>query len=133
MTVDENLHLVAAGLLLRNGRGLLVHRAPTRRWYPDCWDLPGGHVEDGETPAAALRRELREELAVTAVVNGAPFAQVRGADLRMDVWIIKQWDGEPTNTDPDEHDAFAWLNGIEIAGLKLADSRLPALFEAALR
>jgi 8-oxo-dGTP diphosphatase len=133
VTVDENLHLVAAGLLLRNGRGLLVHRAPTRRWYPDCWDLPGGHVEDGETPAAALRRELREELAVTAVVNGAPFAQVRGADLRMDVWIIKQWDGEPTNTDPDEHDAFAWLNGIEIAGLKLADSRLPALFEAALR
>jgi len=133
VTVDENLHLVAAGLLLRNGRGLLVHRAPTRRWYPDCRDLPGGHVEDGETPAAALRRELREELAVTAVVNGAPFAQVRGADLRMDVWIIKQWDGEPTNTDPDEHDAFAWLNGIEIAGLKLADSRLPALFEAALR
>ena len=39
----------------------------------------------------------------------------------------------PTNADPDEHDALAWLNDTEMAGLKLADSRLPALFEAALR
>ncbi len=133
MTVDEHLHLVAAGLLLRGGRGLLVHRAPTRHWYPDCWDLPGGHVEDGETPADALRRELLEELAVTAVVTGAPFAQVRGADFRMDVWIVDEWDGEPANADPYEHDALAWLNDLEMAGLRLADSRLPALFEAALR
>lgn len=133
MTVDENLHVVTAGLLLRGGRGLLVHRAPTRRWYPDCWDLPGGHVEDGESPAAALRRELREELAVTAIVTGAPFAQVRGADFRMDVWTVDRWDGEPANADPNEHDALAWLNNLEMAALRLADPRLPALFEAALR
>ena len=125
--------MVAAGLLLRGGRGLLVHRAPTRYSYPDCGDLPGGHVEDGETPADALRRELLEELAVTAAVTGDPFAQVRAADFRMDVWIVDQWDGEPANADPDEHDALAWLNDIEMAGLRLADSRLPALFEAALR
>ncbi len=133
VTVDEHVHLVAAGLLLRGGRGLLVHRAPTRYSYPDCGDLPGGHVEDGETPADALRRELLEELAVTAAVTGDPFAQVRAADFRMDVWIVDQWDGEPANADPDEHDALAWLNDIEMAGLRLADSRLPALFEAALR
>jgi len=107
VTDDEHLHLVVAGLLLRGGRGLLLHRAPTRRWYPDCWDLPGGHVEKGETPAEALRRELVEELAVTAVVTGAPFAQVRGDDFRMDVWRVDQWDGEPANVDPDEHDALA--------------------------
>ncbi len=132
MTDDEHLHLVVAGLLLRGGRGLLLHRAPTRRWYPDCWDLPGGHVEKGETPAEALRRELVEELAVTAVVTGAPFAQVRGDDFRMDVWRVDRWDGEPANVNPAEHDALAWLNDVEMAGLRLADSRLPGLFEAAL-
>jgi len=44
-------------------------------------------------------------------------------------------DGEPANAnaDPDEHDALAWLNDIEMAGPMLADSRLLALFEAALR
>ena len=70
---------------------------------------------------------------MTAVVRGDPFAQVRGADVRMDVWIIEQWEGEPTNANPDEHDALAWLTGSEMAGLKLADPRLPVLFTAALR
>lgn len=110
-----------------------MHRAPTRRWYPDCWDLPGGHVEIGESAPDALRRELREELAVTAVVAGPPFAEVRGTDFRMHVWIVDEWDGEPTNAAAAEHDAFAWLNHHEMAALKLADPRLPTLVEAALR
>ncbi len=126
-------HLVAAGLLRRSGRGLLLHRVPTRRWYPDCWDLPGGHVEEGESPDVALQRELLEELGVSAVFGGAPFAQVLAEDFRMDVWLVDHWYGEPANLDPTEHDALAWLNHHEMTALRLADARLPALFEAALR
>jgi 8-oxo-dGTP diphosphatase len=50
---------VAAGALFVDDRGrvLLVH--PT---YKDTWEIPGGRVERGESPAAACRRELREEL-----------------------------------------------------------------------
>lgn len=50
---------VAAGALFLDpaGRILLVH--PT---YKDTWDIPGGYVEHGESPAAACRRELAEEL-----------------------------------------------------------------------
>ncbi|MFB9387754.1 NUDIX domain-containing protein, partial [Pseudonocardia petroleophila] len=50
---------VAAGALFfdEQGRILLVH--PT---YKDTWDIPGGYVEQGESPAAACRRELKEEL-----------------------------------------------------------------------
>ena len=51
----------------------------------------------------------------------------------MDVWVLNRWDGEPVNRDLSEHDALAWLNHQETTGLKLADPRLPALFEAALR
>jgi 8-oxo-dGTP diphosphatase len=49
----------AAGALFFDdeGRVLLVH--PT---YKDTWDIPGGYVERGESPAAACRRELKEEL-----------------------------------------------------------------------
>lgn len=132
MPPDGSLHLVAAGLMSRAGRGLLVHRSPTRAWYPDCWDLPGGHIEAGEATDAALRRELLEELGVTVVVAGAPFAKVRGEDFRMDVWVLDRWVGEPRILDPTEHDALAWLNHYEMASLKLADARLPALFDAAL-
>ncbi len=50
---------VAAGALFLDGAGrvLLVH--PT---YKDTWDIPGGYVERGESPAAACRREVAEEL-----------------------------------------------------------------------
>ena len=52
---------VAAGALFFDDRGrvLLVH--PT---YKDTWDIPGGYVERGESPAAACRRELKEELGI---------------------------------------------------------------------
>ncbi len=50
---------VAAGALFLDdgGRVLLVH--PT---YKDTWEVPGGYVEHGESPAAGCRRELAEEL-----------------------------------------------------------------------
>jgi 8-oxo-dGTP pyrophosphatase MutT (NUDIX family) len=63
---------------------LLVHRTPARRWCPDWWDLPGGHVEEGESAETALTRE-QEERGVDAVVIGDAFAQVRGMDSRMDI------------------------------------------------
>jgi 8-oxo-dGTP pyrophosphatase MutT (NUDIX family) len=55
---------VAAGALFFDdqGRVLLVH--PT---YRDTWDIPGGYVERGESPAAACRRELKEELGIDRV------------------------------------------------------------------
>jgi len=121
-----------AGLLRRCGRALMVHRSPRRHWYPDAWDLPGGHMLDGEASRRALARELDEELGIAAEVTGAPFARVQGADFRMDIWLIDQWTGEPSNCDPLEHDALAWLTDAELQGLRLADPRLPQLLHAAL-
>jgi 8-oxo-dGTP pyrophosphatase MutT (NUDIX family) len=51
---------IAAAALVRDGRVLLAHRHPARRWYPDCWDLVGGHIEPGESPVHAVTRECRE-------------------------------------------------------------------------
>lgn len=55
---------IAIAALVRDGSLLLGHRHPARRWYPDCWDLIGGHLEPGEEPLDAVRRERREEIAV---------------------------------------------------------------------
>ena len=134
-SVDEpppNQHVVAAGLLRRRGRALMVHRSPQRRWYPDTWDLPGGHVLDGESPRDALARELDEELGITAEVAGEHFARVQGVDFRMDIWLVDRWAGDPSNRAPLEHDALAWMTEDELSGLRLADPRLPQLLRAAL-
>lgn len=58
---------VAAGALFFNDQGhvLLVH--PT---YKDTWDIPGGYVERGESPAAACTREIAEELGLDRPVLG---------------------------------------------------------------
>jgi 8-oxo-dGTP diphosphatase len=124
---------VVAGLLRRRGRVLLGHRSPERHWYPDIWDLPGGHVEDHEQPPQALARELQEELGILiGPPTIAPFAQVQGSDFRMDVWLVDEWTGDPCNDASDEHDALAWVDADEAIGLQLADARLPTLIEAAL-
>jgi 8-oxo-dGTP diphosphatase len=54
----------AVALIVVRGRLLLARRA--RPPYAGTWDLPGGFLEAGETPARALRRELREEIGVGA-------------------------------------------------------------------
>jgi 8-oxo-dGTP diphosphatase len=128
------LHDVVAGLLVRDGRVLLCHRAPDREWYPDVWDLPGGHIEDGEVPGAALVRELTEELDVRVTVPDAPIVEVTDDDagLRLTVWRIDAWQGEPTNGSPDEHDELGWFTPAELTGLALAHPSYPELLRAAL-
>jgi 8-oxo-dGTP diphosphatase len=125
-------HIVVAGLLRRRGRALMVHRSPQRRWYPDAWDLPGGHVEVGEVPRLALARELREELGIAAEVARDPFATIQGVDFRIDIWTIDQWTGEPSSCAPEEHDALAWLTDKELHGLRLADPRLQKVLHAGI-
>jgi 8-oxo-dGTP pyrophosphatase MutT (NUDIX family) len=114
--------------LLRDGdRVLLCHRSPRRRWYPDVWDLPGGHVEPGELPGAALARELREELGIDIAAPSDPPVHVVNADtFNMQIWLIEAWTGSPVNVAPDEHDAIAWFPKDVLGELSLAhDSYLP--------
>jgi len=59
-TFYDNPVLASGAVIRRRGRVLLARRA--RRPFAGLWDLPGGFIEAGETPEAALGRELREEL-----------------------------------------------------------------------
>jgi 8-oxo-dGTP pyrophosphatase MutT (NUDIX family) len=124
---------IVTGLLRDGDRILLVHRSPERRWYPDVWDLPGGHVEPGEPPGAALARELQEELGIdVAPPPGPPLREVRGATFDMRIWLIDAWSGSPVNAAPDEHDAIGWFTGDALGELSLAHESYPGLFSEVL-
>ena len=130
VTSPAAIHIAVAALV-RYGRVLLVHRHPLRENYPDCWDLPGGHVESGETPTEAARRECREELGIE-LGRMQPFA-IGCSDPRLALHAVlaDSWRGEPRNCAPDEHDDLGWFTPEEMGDLVLADAAmLPSLVRA---
>jgi mutator protein MutT len=124
---------IVTALMRDADRVLLCHRSPHRQHYPDVWDLPGGHVEPGESPAAALARELQEELGINvAEPAGPPLHLIHAETVDMQIWLIEAWTGTPVNVAPDEHDDIAWFRDTEIEDLRLAHGDYRALFASAL-
>lgn len=131
MTAPSQPTHIAVVALVNNGRMLLVHRHPSRENYPDCWDLPGGHVEPGESADSAARRECLEELAIQ-IDDATPFPMAcSNPTLRKHAFLATNWVGTPVNAAPDEHDALGWFTSDELPTLHLADSAaLPDLLNA---
>ena len=124
---------VVTGALIEGRRILLCHRSPGRRWSPDVWDLPGGHVELGETPTEALERELFEELGVSVYsLPPGPLVRLSTVDVEMGIWFVGSWNGAPTNLAPEEHDAIAWFTAEELTALEMAHPSYLDLFRAIL-
>jgi 8-oxo-dGTP diphosphatase len=112
---------------------LLCHRSAQRRRYPDVWELPGGHVEPREPPAAALARERREELGIRiAAPTAPPMWEIQGDTFDMQIWLIEAWTGSPANVAPDEHDAIAWFEKNQFRNLRLAHDCYLEMFTEAL-
>lgn len=96
----RKLLLVAAAALIDPEGRVLIAQRPEGKSLAGLWEFPGGKVEAGEAPEAALARELAEELDV-AVEAGAlqPFAFASHAypdfHLLMPLYLVRAWTGEP--------------------------------------
>ena len=132
---DSGHHEVVTAVLVDSVRALLCHRHPQRRWYPNVWDLPGGHIEVGEAPHVALARELGEELGIHPELAGdQPATTVTpSADLTMHVWFVSRWEGQIANNAPEENDALGWFTPQEVETLELAEPEIAELVAMALR
>jgi len=127
------VHRVVAGLLVDGDKALLCHRCADRAWYPDVWDLPGGHIEDGETASAALVRELHEELGIVISEPDEPaFAQLPGSDVDCQIWVIRRWNGTPRIVSQSEHDDLGWWAPDALGDLHLADETYRPLIARAM-
>jgi 8-oxo-dGTP diphosphatase len=116
-----------AAILRRGDRLLLCHRHPDRAWYPNVWDLPGGHVDPGELPREALVRELYEELGlVVPAPAGRPFATIHDEGVELTIWLIDEAQ-EVHNRAPAEHDELRWVTRHELPSLLLAHPSYVAL------
>lgn len=125
----------AAAIIDADGR-LLVQRRPVGSDFPGLWEFPGGKIEPGESPEAALVRELREELGIDVDperLAPACFAsdRLRGRHLLLLVFVCRDWLGVPQ---PLQASELKWVRPVELLTLDMppADRPLVALLEALL-
>ena len=97
MTSTQLVEVVAGVLVRPAGRFLLASR-PVGKVYAGYWEFPGGKIEPGEAPYAALVRELQEELAIT-VTAATPWLVQQfvypHAHVRLRFYRVSAWQGEP--------------------------------------
>ncbi len=120
------LLVAACALVDRDGRVLLAQR-PEGRPLAGLWEFPGGKLIDGETPEAALIRELREELGVNTDASClAPiaFASYDSGDfhLLMPLFVCRKWSGQVTAR---EHQELRWVRPSELLGFEMPQADRP--------
>ncbi|HZV84886.1 MAG TPA: (deoxy)nucleoside triphosphate pyrophosphohydrolase [Brevundimonas sp.] len=108
--------VVAVALIDADGR-VLIARRPEGKQLAGLWEFPGGKVEAGERPEAALIRELSEELGIEVAESClAPFVFTSHAyesfHLLMPLYLCRRWSGVVQNR---EHAALKWVRPERLA------------------
>jgi 8-oxo-dGTP diphosphatase len=124
---------VVAAVIERNGR-ILIGQRRRGAWHELQWEFPGGKVELGEEPAAALVRELREELDIQARIGeqmaSYPVNYPGRTPIELLFYAVTDFDGEPRNlcfesivwARPEELPAYDFLEGDRDFVRRLADT-----------
>lgn len=127
------LLVVAAALIDGDGR-VLVQQRPPGKPMAGLWEFPGGKVDPGETPEAALRRELEEELGLKidqSCLAPAVFASESVGDrhLILLLYVLRKWPGVP---EARHATALRWLRPVALHAIDMppADRPLIGLLEA---
>ncbi len=127
----KKILLVAACALVDSDGRVLLARRPEGKPLAGLWEFPGGKVHPGETPEAALIRELKEELAIdVSAACLAPFTfashDYEKFHLLMPLYLCRRWTGTPTAL---EGQTLAWVRPNRLAEYPMppADKPLVAL------
>ena len=118
--------VAAVALVDTDGRVLLAQR-PAGKSMAGLWEFPGGKVGAGETPEAALIRELAEALGIDVTASGlAPltFASHTYPDfhLLMPLYVCRKWSGIPTAR---EGQRLTWVRPARLADYPMPPADAP--------
>jgi len=120
--------VVAVVLIDVDGRVLIAQR-PEGKQLAGLWEFPGGKVEPGERPEAALIRELKEELGIDVTEAClAPFVFASHAydsfHLLMPLYLCRRWSGTVVAR---EHAALAWVKPNRLSDYPMPPADAPLI------
>jgi 8-oxo-dGTP diphosphatase len=116
----EPLRCAAGVVVDDDGRVFIQRRSPTRKLFPDTWDIVGGHLEPGESVDDALRREVEEETGwkVSIVLGTIGEHRYFGEDglERHETDFLIRVDGDLSRPrlEAGKHTAYKWITRDEI-------------------
>jgi 8-oxo-dGTP diphosphatase len=118
----------AVALIDRDGRVLLAQR-PEGKSMAGLWEFPGGKIEPGETPEAALVRELYEELGINtwdSCLAPLTFASHSYTDfhLLMPLYACRKWDGIPQSR---EGQRLKWVWAKDLNNYPMPEADIPLI------
>lgn len=118
----------AVALIDRDGRVLLAQR-PAGKPMAGLWEFPGGKVEQGETPEAALIRELKEELGIdtwSSCLAPLTFAShaYEAFHLLMPLFACRKWEGIVQGR---EGQALAWVKAKDLQQYPMPAADIPLI------
>ena len=118
----------AVALIDVDGRVLLGQR-PDGKSMAGLWEFPGGKVEAGETPEAALIRELQEELGIdtwASCLAPLTFASHSYDDfhLLMPLFACRKWEGTPQSR---ENQALKWVHAKDLKNYPMPAADVPLI------
>jgi 8-oxo-dGTP diphosphatase len=118
---------VVAAVIERPDGSFLLAQRPAGKMYAGYWEFPGGKVEPGEPLAAALVRELHEELGIEVEIADPWIVQIYTyphAKVRLNFFRVRAWRGEPHGK---EQQQLAWQHASALDVAPLLPANAPVL------
>lgn len=132
-----NITEAAVGVILRDNGLVLLAERPIGKPWAGYWEFPGGKIEANETPKQALKRELQEELGITATLlypwltrsfdyeakyDVAGKLETPAKTVKLHFFVVVEWEGEPFGL---EQQKISWQNPEKVAVAPMLPANAP--------
>ena len=119
MNTSHSQGIIASAFIYEDGKVFVAKRADTKSFLPGSWEIPGGHVEFGESVEEALIREVREELGIAITVTDPFFVfsylpNENRHMIEVDCFAYRTNPEQEIRLNAEDHSAMAWITEDEI-------------------
>lgn len=128
MNNDKQIQkITACAFIYKDGKLFAPRRASTKKIFPGKYELPGGHVEFGETMIEGLKREIKEEFNLEINI-GEPFYVFTYTShndtqhtIEVDYFATLLNPGQEIKLNPEDHSEYHWISEVEITNFYTDD------------